>query len=359
VNRTWIAVAIVAVAACSGQQAVAPAPSSTSLADYGVPPPGVALFYVRDPDNSDWYVGIDWTGKPRGTVKLAQPLDAGRTIIQAPDGSGFVIEPFKGLGGKYLDRLARPVAGFELPGGMQFAWADDSQHLCSLDYSSRQWHVGLMAPGKPPTSHVVAIDPFVVQSGVIAIRVAACSPQNDSAVLTYSYAEYPTGAWVVRISDGTIVRREFKDRNLLSNIVPSADGSLIAENSNRSTGYLMEGAATQTSIRRVSDGSVVTDLDASYGVLAFSSDNKVALVTTTPWVAGVKTNVGLVDLRTGTLFSRMESGELAGFRLQPGAKAFALFWKDVGDQSLHPRIDVYLIGTSRSDGFLPRPYLEP
>ena len=39
--------------------------------DYGPPPTGVNLLYVHDPDHASWLIAYDWSGQPRGTVKLS------------------------------------------------------------------------------------------------------------------------------------------------------------------------------------------------------------------------------------------------------------------------------------------------
>src|SRR5579864_4385354 len=46
--------------------------------DYGPPPAGVPLFYLQSPSHPGWYIGFDWSGHPRGTIKLqALPGDYG------------------------------------------------------------------------------------------------------------------------------------------------------------------------------------------------------------------------------------------------------------------------------------------
>src|SRR5207302_34521 len=52
-----------------------PTSSPAPLADYGPPPVGVPLIYLAYLHRPGWLVGFDWSGKPRGTVKLAQPPD--------------------------------------------------------------------------------------------------------------------------------------------------------------------------------------------------------------------------------------------------------------------------------------------
>jgi len=92
-NLHWIAVAVAAalgVLMVAGlmstrhtPRASVPAatPNASPLVDYGPPPAGVPLLYVHDPNNPSWLIAFDWSGKPRGTVKLPA------TALQDPSGS--------------------------------------------------------------------------------------------------------------------------------------------------------------------------------------------------------------------------------------------------------------------------------
>lgn len=342
-----------------------PSPASS---DYGPPPAGVSLIYVANPTHAGWYTGFDWSGQPRGTVKLAQPLNQDQFLTQAPDGSGFVVAAFKGLSGELLDRLGQPF-----PDQMQGArlqsviWSDDSRQLCVLIGGPSQWSLGLLTPGQGGTAatNVVALDSSNLTSGDIAIRVASCSPAKDRAVLVYSYFERPTEAWIVRISDGAIVKHEIYPADQLADIVPSGDGSLLAYNSNLSTGYLLGGTAPKTTIRRASDGSLVTNLDPSMAVVAFSADSSRALVTTTPWASGVATHLAMVDVSTGAVLWRYDTaGELAAYRVQPNGESFAVMMQSTSDQSaklpsLHSPIELVIVHPDGKSTLLPGQYLEP
>ncbi len=348
--------------AVPAQIKASPAPSAGFDRDYGTPPPGVPVFYVGDAGHPGWYTAVDWTGKPRGTLKLPAPPDTEHSLIQAPDGALLGSSAIK-LGFQlFVDPVHRTIVAQDpsLAGSTE-AWADDSSGLCVLQGRNSAWSLGVAPPGGAPasTSHPVALDSSNLQSGIVAIGFASCSPANDRAVLVYDYFGRPTEEWTVRLSDGAVLRHEAYPAGQLAGIVSSADGSLLAYNSNRSSGYLPAGAAAGTVIRRTADGAVVETLDPSIGILAFSGDGKTALVTTTPWAAGVKTSVGLLDLSTRTVFWKMEGGELAGFLAEPGGGGFALLWKEVGDQDAHPQIGVYLVGTNGRDGFLPGRYLQP
>ncbi len=367
-NLQWLAVAaalvigvLVVVSLMSSRlnRSVVPA-HPTPVGDYGTPPAGVALIYVGDPGHPGWYVGLDWTGKPRGTLKLAPAAADNSSLRQAPDGSELAAGGGKGGYTSFIDPVHKRIVAQD-PSQLQSMqmWSDDSRQLCTLAFKTPNWEIGLTSPGAAPSKvHVAALDPAIVRSGVIGVTFAACSPRNDRAVLFRSVFDYSSYEWIVRLSDGRILSQRKFVANMLSGIVASSDGSLIAESSAKASGQIAPAAAS-TIIRRTSDSAVVATINPSYAVLAFSGDNSVALVTTTPWASGIRSNVGVLDLASGMVVQRMESGELSSFFVEPRAKAFAVLWKEVGDESAHPRVNVYLIGTAASDGFLPYPYLQP
>jgi hypothetical protein len=218
-----------------------------------------------------------------------------------------------------------------------------------------------MSPGgAAPAGQPVAVDSFISQSGVIAIQLGACNPRSDVAVLTYAFAEYPTYAWAVRLSDGKILRREAFDRNSLAGIVASPDGKLLAENSNFSTGYLQPGPAAHTVIRRVADGSFVAGFNPTVGVLAFSADDSVALVNTSPWASGVATHLALVQVDTGAQLWRYDGAEeFAASLAEPDGASFAVMLQTTTDQSPHPAVDVVIVRGDGTSTALPGKYIRP
>src|ERR1700730_6660770 len=142
----WIAVAaaiILAVLVVAGlmstrfhPRASVPAatPNASPVADYGPPPAGVPLLYVHDPSHPGWLIGFDWTGTPRGTVKVDPSLT---TPGMSPDGQLFSVgSGAKGGTGEILDRLGNPVQGVggALPGSTLPIWADDNLHRCGMQY---------------------------------------------------------------------------------------------------------------------------------------------------------------------------------------------------------------------------------
>src|SRR3989442_971433 len=100
----------------------------------------------------------------------------------------------------------------------------------------------------------------------------------------------PSAYWVFRISDGKTLAHLTFATNQKVNFVASPDGTLIAENSAKSTSQIAP-AAPSTIIRRVSDMSVIATLDPSVAVLAFNRDSSLALVATTPWAPGIATHL--------------------------------------------------------------------
>jgi hypothetical protein len=285
--------------------------------DFGPPPTGVPLLWVNDPSHPGWLIGFDWTGKPRGTVKLPQQVGQFDRLSQAPDGSAFGYEP-NGKGGFHLffDPLGNPIgsAGSSIFYQSEM-WADDSRHLCSLDGSGGHWSLGLAAPGAAPNPvNEIALDPLsLARSGIIAFSFAACSARNDRAVIPYSYPGRPTAYSVVRISDGAVLQQRTYPAGQVENVIASMDGTLIAENS---------GA---TLIRRASDLSLTNSLDPTLRVLAFSGDNSSVLVSTAPLGAKLPANQEVLDLQTGRVIWRGEgTSALSSFAVQPGGNAFAL-----------------------------------
>ena len=330
--------------------------------DYGTPPAGVPLIYLQDPKNPAWYIGFDWSGIPRGTVKLAQAIDAQGSVTQAPDGSGFAVAPAaKGGFQVFLDRLGQQTGTQDSTTRFQDQmWADDSSRLCTLDYDSHGWHIGVRSPGDAPVVHAVALDPSIVQSGNIAISFRSCSLVRDRAVLVYNAYGHPTDVYVVRLSDGGVLLHQSHPANSLADITASPDGSLIAESSNRSTGYLMDGPASNTVVRRVTDNAVVATLDPGYGVLAFSHDNTLALVNTSPWASGVATHLAVVRLSDRAILWKYDgSEEFAGSLSRPDAPGIAVLLEQPTAQISHTSVDVVIIAADGTATTPPDRYIRP
>jgi hypothetical protein len=312
---------------------------SPVVVDYGPPPPNMPLVWVQDPHHTGWLIGFDWTGKPRGTVKLPQQVGQFDRLSPAPDGSAFGYEP-NGKGGFHLffDQLGNPIGS---AGSSVFyqseMWADDSRHLCSLDGLGGHWSLGLAQPGAAPSPvNQVALDPSsLARSGIIAFSFAACSARNDRAVIPYSYPGRPTAYSVVRISDGAILQQRTYAAGQVENVTASMDGTLIAENS---------GA---TIIRRASDLSVITRLDPTLRVLAFSGDDSSVLVSAAPMMQEV------LDLQTGRVVWQGEgTSALSAFAVQPAGNSFALALAEPG-QGNQPATILIIYGDGSRPAKLP------
>lgn len=329
--------------------------------DYGTPPAGVALIYVAVPNHLGWYTGFDWTGKPRGTIKLPSADPNGR-LAQSSDGSGFAFDP-AGKGGytQFLDRLGQPI-GTDSRTYQSELWADDSRHLCVLSGDVQTgYSIGLRTPGAPATSmRAVAVSTSTFDAQNQALAIVGCSVANDQAILTYNVFGRQAGVWVARLSDGTILFHRAYEANVLSDIVASGDSTWIAENSSKSVGYLGGNTAPKTVIRLVSNSSVVINLDPSYGVIAFSRDNSQALVFTSPLASGVGTHLALVNLRSGTVVWRSDGRQqLSAVLVQPDGGGFAILMRDPSPQILHPAVSLVIVKPDGSQIAAPGGYLQP
>jgi hypothetical protein len=299
-----------------------PTPQASPIGEYGAPPAGVALLYLHDPEHPSWLIGYDWSGNPRGTLKLDPSQVA---VGMAPDGQSFSVGlGAKGGTGEMLDRLGVPVPGSgALPGSTLPIWADDNRHMCgvSFDQQAVAWTLVTLLPGQPVKS--VALIAHDKSLGQTSIGIASCSFRNDRAILVRTTVSAPSEIWVIRLSTGKVLMHS-RYASVLANVVGSRDGLLVAENSPQSVGQITP-AALWTIVRRVSDKAVVAKLDPSQGVLAFNSDNSLVLVTTTPWVGGLPTQLAVIDLKSGKAIWTYDGPDMFGSSVaQPGGRDFAL-----------------------------------
>ncbi len=356
----WIAVAAVVLAVLvvaglmSTRLAHQPTPSHKQpVGDYGPPPAGVSLLYLRDPNHPGWYTGFDWSGKPRGTIKLAQPY--GPSLLQSPSGSFFAVSPTgKGDGGQLLDRLGNPISGTS---GM---WSDDSVHTCSVALDEQNFTWTLVTGGPNQSARNVALIARDSGIGQTGINVVACSFTKDRAIAVRESIMFPSEMWVVRLSDGQVLSHTaINNGPELANLVGSPDGTLVAENSRQSTAGL--GTSTQpTVIRRLSNRSVVATLHPSDGVIAFSADDSRALITTSPWSIGGNTaHLAVIDLATGKTVWRYDSdNEFVHVFTEPGGAAFAIVLSGNGQVRDFP-ITTFIVYPDGGTVDLPAGYLRP
>ena len=318
--------------------------------DYGPPPAGVPLVYLRDPYNAGWYTGFDWSGTPRGTIKLGQQNVADATLIQSPDGSYFVFSP-SGKGsppGALLDRLGKPVSG------TVGIWADDNRHTCSVAFDRQSLTWTLVTGGPNQASRDVAVIARDTNIGQTGITVAACSFKGDRAIAVRTTVSWPSEMWVIRLSDGQVAKPiALSNPQELANLVASADGALVAENSAMSVG-----SNRSTVIRRASDGSVVLTLNEMLGVQGFSADDSRALVSA-PVVGGQTSYVEVIDLATGNAIWRYDTDkQLVSFVAQPGGAGFAVVLSGLTYSRSFP-VTALIVKGDGSSVALPAGYLRP
>lgn len=318
--------------------------------DYGPPPPGVPLIYLRDPYNAGWYTGFDWGGQPRATIKLAQAAGSDATLIQDSNGSLFVLSPSgKGAGGQLLDRLGKPVTG---TAGI---WADDNLHTCwvAFDQQALTWTLVTGGPNLPAQNvAVIAHDPV----GQTGITVAACSFKRDVAIAVRTSIMWPSQMWVITLSSGQVSKPiDFSSSEHLASVVASADASLLAENSTSSFGG---NKGTQpTVIRRTADGSVVTTLDGTLGVLGFSADDSLALVES-PAVSAQSGYFEVIEVATGKAVWRYDTDkQYVRHIAQPGGGAFAIVL--TGSVTPNFPVTVLIVYSDGRSIELPAGYLRP
>lgn len=371
-NFQWVAVVaavLLGIAVVAGlmstrlaHRASVPAatPNASPVADYGPPPAGVNLLYVHDPNNASWLIGYDWSGQPRGTVKLAQPLATDQVIGMSPDGQAFAVGLYaKGGNWTYYDRLGSPISTpAPAPGSFLPMWADDNRHICSMSFDQLTfaWGLNTQLPGEgPKLVRNVAQDSGISQT---SLSLVSCSFHNDQAIVVRTTVSSPAELWTVRISDGKVLfDNTYSTAGSLGYLIGSRDALFVGENSSQSTGQI-GGNASSTTIRRISDRSVVASLDPSIGVVAFNGDDSLVLVTTSPWVSGQPTHLAIIDWRTRqTIWSYDGPGALAVIVAQPGGSAFAI---SVTDPTPHaPQTvpdDLVIVRSDGSTTSFPRRY---
>jgi hypothetical protein len=360
-NLQWVAVAaallitaLVIVSLVSSRLAVrtqVPAHESPSpVGDYGPPPAGVPLFYMKDPDHSGWYVGFDFSGQPRATLKLPAGADPIMNLSQSADGSYFIFRPgAKGGGGQFYDRLGKPVSGNGGFAGAQ--WADDNAHQCGMavDESTGKWILATQVPGQA-VQQVAAVAPYSA-GDQSALSVLACSFRTNRAIVMKITNSSPTDVWVLQLPDGKVLsHRAYSDGAQWGSIVASPDASLLAESSSKSVGFIGGPTAPTTNVTRLSDDAKLMKIDPALGVIAFSADGKTVLVTTKPWVSSQSTHLAVMDVTSGQILWTYDGDkELDGFFVNPAGSGFAVMLRTVGDQ--HALDDVIVIagdGTSRA-----------
>jgi hypothetical protein len=328
--------------------------------DYGPPPEGVALFYLKDPEHQGWYVGFDWTGTPRATLKLPAGSDPNMSLSQSADGSYFILRPgAKGGSGQFYDKLGQRLSGNGGFAGAQ--WADDNSHQCGMyvDESAGTWNLVTQVPGQP-AKKIATLAPYSAGAQWL-IELLACSYHTDKAVLVKVANSYPVDLWVIRLSDGKVLAHTAYTDNAAQYGAPTAsrDASLVALNSSKASGGT--NWFGPTTVVRALDGGLVAKLDASFGVLGFSSDNKSVLVTTTPWVFGAPTHLAVVAIPSGDILWRYDGPEqLTGFFTNPAGPGFAVMLQSPAEPAgPHPTVDVVIVNGTDEPLIVASHYMRP
>jgi hypothetical protein len=233
-----LAAAIVVAAAASVLFLSPPLPHLSApqvpraLRDYGQVPTGVPVLYGAAPSNRQWLTAFDWQGQPRGTVKLTAPLS--HELV--PEPHCFVVE--------------------------------DAQSLDEVLYVD--------IPGQPLNRRVGAIT-REANAGQVGVEAVECNFARNMAIAVRTAVGRPTDAWAVRLSDAGILGHWSYGATLY--IVPSTDGSLLAENGEN-------GGLTR--IRSIPDGAVVATLPPEDAIGAFSDDNRFAVIGPVVSVAQIR-----------------------------------------------------------------------
>ncbi len=226
------------------------------LHDYGPPPAGIPLIYAAEPANLLWLTAFDWQGNKRGTVKLVAPTSQ----FQAPA-----------------------------------EWNPEPHCFVHLDPQTADEVLYTQRPGeKSKRVGIITREQGIGQTGVTA---AECNFQRDLAIAVRTAVSHPTDTWAVRLSDGTELGHWSYANVAVQGVVPSTDGSLLAEVAG------LGGLATR--IRSVPDGAIVASLPPADTVLAFSDDNRLALVGPIITPAPIR----VIEWRTGREVWRYKSDD--------------------------------------------------
>jgi hypothetical protein len=262
----------------------------------------------------------DWNGAarppewaPNGSVGVAVSPDGRYVKVPGPSpGAENIVDRSGAV-------VARSATAFDL-------WADDSRHLCSLDYSADGWpsaiRIGDVVPGRDVTTSIVAFSGLPARSGGF---LAGCSPTSDRAVLlpiitTKAGAIGGASVHVIQLSTGRVVLSLALPAGAMHPVV-SPDQRYVATSS-LSGAVGAVGAKPTTDVLDLGTGAVVAHLDGTPA--GFSGDDQLIALD-----AG--SNAGpasLVEWRTGrTVWRSDPAATVTGpmdMRSLPGGRAVAL-----------------------------------
>ena len=287
-------------------------PSAPAVTDYGPPPLGVPLFYYVDPAMRSWMVAVDWSGKPRGTVKLGQPVEdssgfGGGLLTVAPDGSRII------AGGQVLDPRGTVVSGIATDAKQSYLWADDSRHLCYMTPSSSPGATGLpqtlmtFVPGGPAR----ATARVGVAYNQASANPLACSITSDRALVEQAYNGMASESWLVKLSTGTVLHHQaYASYTTGSSVglVSTRDGAFIAANTtvfNTTPGG--SASAGPSVIRSGLTGSLLATMPAGFQVYGFSSDGNLAVLQGGQAAGSATPKVEVMNWRTGRVVWNLDA----------------------------------------------------
>ena len=269
----------VPVASPRAQSSPTPLASTLNVSD------ATPIITYGDPAMAAQVDGITWDGKTSGKLPDQQLAGIGNPQQNLFAGADSVAD----RAGNVILTGSRGAKGF------QGTWADDGRHICQMTPFNDVGDAGVAT-----TLQLVTIAPppqvrNVAQVGTLnqqtTVRVAACSPSADRAVVVQSGGQGigTVGVWAVQLSTGKVLwTHRYDFATTFIDVVASRDGMYVAEN------LTQAGPAGSTVYGP--DGKSVAHL--STFVEAFSWDSNLAVVD----MGYGSTRVDLISWREGTVF---------------------------------------------------------
>jgi len=282
---------------------------------------------VVDPRQDQWLQALDWTGKFVGTIKLPYPLllagfgyEVG--VTSSPDGSRIFV------GKQMLDSDGRVLMdGLQPPGPKSTFVADDNRHLCGMrGYDTNATPAGPFGDilfSLLPGSTAQDVARFPLESlGQVGHSAAGCSFASNRALVVRTAVAWTTDWWLVRLTDGTIVRHQTFPAEYLSGVVGSEDLSYLAENPGLVKPDPGLVAAPYAVIRATADGTEAGRL-TGYVVRWFSGDGSLVLAMRREDPESGSARV--IEWRSGKVIWTSPDGlQLNEIRALPGGRDVAL-----------------------------------
>jgi len=295
---------------------------------------------------------LDWTGKPRATIRISQPAGVGpkygpapRTIRSvSPDGSRLLLSD-----GTALDQSGGAVGQIDGTVGFDWRWAEDNTHVCELTvpgYASfkggtLEGPVSLLWTSLTSKPRTVAI---VGSAGATdSVEVVACNRGTDRAVVmqstivsvpnrnSMSAISAAKELMVIEISTGRFLYRHIYPIGSQplsgTQVVVSSDGHYAAESLHYAAleMKLSRDPASATTIRGLPSGRELGTIDSG-NVVAFSGDDSLVLTTTSRTADSLESQS--IDWKSGQPAWK-RSGGFQFVVARPGARAFLIVQDEV------------------------------